>query len=184
MRRGFMGLLVVAALVLVGFGSGHTTVFTVPSPSMEPTYTAGQKVTVDLDAYDHARPEIGDAVILHPPHGADIERCGVPLQPKQPCRVPTPGLSSQVFLKRVVATPGDRLSIRTGRPVVNGTMMLVGVVQACRHFIGCNMKRTITVLPNHYFVMGDNSGESADSRHWGPVPARAIIGKVTGDEAN
>lgn len=40
------------------------------------------------------------------------------------------------------------------------------------------MKRAITILPNHYFVMGDNSGASSDSRFWGPVPARAIIGKV------
>jgi type IV secretory pathway protease TraF len=63
-------------------------------------------------------------------------------------------------------------------------MTLIGVVQACRHFAGCNMKRPITILPNHYFVMGDNSATAADSRHWGPVPARAIVGEVIDDETD
>ena len=149
-----------------------------PSESMEPAFSAGEVVTVDLDAYDSATPAIGDAIVFHPPHGAETEECGVPTQPKKPCRVPTPKLSSQAFLKRIVATPGDRLSIRQGRPVVNGSMTLADVIQPCRHFVSCNMTRTITILPNHYFVLGDNSDESSDSRFWGPVPARAIIGKV------
>lgn len=152
-----------------------------PSESMEPAYSAGEVVTVDLDAYDSATPAIGDAVVFHPPRGVETERCGVPIQPKKPCRVPTPKLSSQVFLKRIVATPGDRLSIRQGRPVVNGSLALADVIQPCRHYGGCNMKRTITIPPDHYFVMGDNSGASSDSRFWGPVPARAIIGKVIDD---
>lgn len=171
-------LLLGFTVVFFGFGSGHTREYTMPSESMEPAFSVGEVVTVDLDAYDSARPLVGDAVVFHPPRGMESERCGVPRQPKKPCRVPTPGLSPQVFLKRVVATPGDRLSIREGRPVVNGSLTLVGVIQVCRHFFPCNMKRAITIPPNHYFVMGDNSGASSDSRFWGPVPARAIIGKV------
>ncbi len=145
---------------------------------MEPAFSVGDVVTVDLDAYDDAAPAIGDAVVFHPPRGAVTEECGVPLQPQKPCRVPTPKLSSQLFLKRVVATPGDRLSIHRGRPVVDGSVVLADVIRSCRHFSACNMKRTITIPPNHYFVMGDNSGASSDSRFWGPAPVRAIIGKV------
>ena len=152
-----------------------------PSESMEPAFSAGEVVTVDLDAYDSAAPAIGDAVVFHPPHGMETERCGVPSQPKKPCRVPTPKLSSQLFLKRIVATPGDRLSIRQGRPVVNGSVALAELIQPCRHFVACNMNRAITIPPNHYFVMGDNSGASSDSRFWGPVPARGIIGRVADD---
>jgi signal peptidase I len=104
-----------------------------------------------------------------------------PVPAQEACRVPTSKLSSQVFLKRIVATSGDRLSIRQGRPVVNGSMILADVIQPCRRFGSCNMKRTITIPPDHYFVMGDNSGASSDSRVWGPVPARVIIGKVIDD---
>lgn len=177
-RRSWVFLSLALALVFLGFESGHTKEYTVPSEAMEPAYSVGDVVTVDLDAYDSATPAIGDAVVFHPPLGAVIGECGVPLQPKQPCRVPTPKLSPQLFLKRVVAGPGDRLSIRQGRPVVNGSIVLADLIQACRHFAPCNMKRTITIPANDYFVMGDNSGESSDSRFWGPVPARAIIGKV------
>jgi len=73
------------------------------------------------------------------------------------------------------------LSIRQGRPVVNGSLALADVIQPCRHYGGCNMERTITIPTDLYFVMGDNSGASSDSRFWGPVPARAIIGKVIDD---
>lgn len=153
-----------------------------PSESMEPAFSAGEVITVDLDAYDSAKPVIGDPVVFHPPRGMETERCGVPLQPKQPCRMPTPKLSQQEFLKRIVATPGDRLSIRQGRPVVNGSLALADVIQPCRHSGACNMKRAITIPANHYFVIGDNSGASSDSRFWGPVPARAIIGKVVDED--
>lgn len=179
MRRCVLALLPLAcSVVLFGFDSGHTREYTVPSESMEPAYSVGDVITVDLDAYDSATPAIGDPVVFHPPRGAETEECGVPLQPRKPCRVPTPKLSSQLFLKRIVATPGDRLSIRQGRPVVNGSIVLADVIQSCRHFAACNMKRTITIPANHYFVLGDNSGASSDSRFWGPAPARAIIGKV------
>jgi signal peptidase I len=147
---------------------------------MEPAFSPGQRITVDLDAYDEAQPEIGDAVVFHPPKVAGWgTECGIRPRPKEPCRVPTPKLSSQLFLKRVVALPGDRLSFRTGRPVVNGSMVLTNVIQPC-HGGACYMPRTITILPDHYFVEGDYSGASADSRFWGPVPSRAILGKVIG----
>jgi signal peptidase I len=73
------------------------------------------------------------------------------------------------------------LSVRQGRPAVNGSVVLAELIQSCRHFVACNMNRTITIPPDHYFVMGDNSGASSDSRFWGPVPARGIIGKVVDD---
>lgn len=174
-------LLLPFLVVLFGFGSQHTREYTVPSEAMEPAFSVGEVVTVDLDAYDGATPTSGDAVVFHPPRGAESEECVVPTQRQKPCRLPTPKLSSQIFLKRIVATPGDRLSIRRGQPVVDGSLVLADVIQTCRHFAPCNLKRTITIPANHYFVMGDNSGESSDSRFWGPVPARAIIGKVIGE---
>ena len=42
----------------------------------------------------------------------------------------------------------------------------------------CDFSKTITIPPDHYFMMGDNRGESDDSRYWGPVPRDWIIGKA------
>ncbi len=43
---------------------------------------------------------------------------------------------------------------------------------------GCNFRNPITVPPGHYFMMGDNRGESDDSRFWGPIPTSWIIGEA------
>jgi signal peptidase I len=42
----------------------------------------------------------------------------------------------------------------------------------------CNLRKEITIPPDHYFMMGDNRGESDDSRYWGPVPRDWIIGEA------
>jgi signal peptidase I len=183
MGRGLIGLLAAVALAFPAFAAGNTRTFTVPSESMAPAFSAGDRVVVDLDAYDAASPAIGDAIVFHPPKGAVRGRCGARQRRGEPCRAPTPRLSSQLFLKRVVATPGDRLSIRDGRPVVNGSVVLADLVQRCRYDV-CDMRRAITIPADHYFVLGDNSAESADSRFWGPVPSRAILGKVIAGEAS
>lgn len=170
-------LLSLAALQLASPASADQT-YVMPSEAMEPAFSVGQKVTVDTEAYLEAQPQIGDAVVFHPPKGAAHgSECGRRHRRGEPCPLPTPKLSSQLFLKRVVALPGDRLSVRGGRPFVNGSQVLGDVIQAC-HYGACNLRRAITIPADHYFVMGDNSAASDDSRFWGPIPSRAILGKV------
>src|SRR5262249_21582337 len=149
----------------------------VPTEAMEPAYSPGDRIVVDLDAYDAALPELGDAVVLHPPRSIDRnEECGVLRPRRSPCPVPSPGLSRALILKRVVALPGSLFSVRQGLPIVNGAPVLTDLIQRCR-YIACNLTRTITIGPDLYFMMGDNSGASDDSRYWGPVPSRAIVGR-------
>jgi signal peptidase I len=150
-----------------------------PSPAMEPTFEVGDPLEVDYDAYDSDSPEIGDVVIFHPPAGANRGRCGGRQPFGSVCPLPTPQPTSESFVKRIVAGPGDRLSIRNGHAVVNGEVAEEDFISPCPQGTGlCNMPRPVTIPPDHYFLLGDNRPASDDSRWWGPVRSDWIIGRV------
>ncbi|HEX6665648.1 MAG TPA: signal peptidase I [Solirubrobacterales bacterium] len=154
--------------------------YQIPSESMEPTLDVGQRVLVNRFLYHFSDPSPGDIVVFHPPAGADTGvECGVQPKAGEPCPQPTAGESSQNFIKRIVAGPGDTLSVRNGHPVVNGVEKTdEPYINPCGNAGSCNMPRKITIPPDHYFMMGDNRGASDDSRFWGPVPRDWIIGKA------
>jgi signal peptidase I len=160
--------------------------YQIPSESMEPTLDVGQRVLVNRFLYHFADPSIGDIVVFHPPAGADNgTECGVkvggsePADVGMPCPKPTAAESSQNFIKRIVAGPGDTLSVKQGHPVVNGVWKQdEPYTMPCGNSGACNMPKTITIPADHYFMMGDNRGASDDSRFWGPVPRDWLIGKA------
>jgi signal peptidase I len=154
--------------------------YQIPSGSMEPTLDIGQRVLVNRFLYHFSDPGIGDIVVFHPPQGADRgTECGDPHSPQEACPAPTPEESSQNFIKRIVAGPGDTLSVRNGHPVVNGVEKTdEPYIAPCGNGGGCNLPTPITIPPGYYFMMGDNRGESDDSRFWGPIPREWIIGKA------
>ena len=94
------------------------------------------------------------------------------------CDQPTPEKSDVNFIKRIVAGPGDTLSVQNGHPVVNGKIAQEDFISPCTPGGACNLPQQITIPPDHYFMMGDNRGSSDDSRFWGPVPRDWIIGKA------
>jgi len=160
--------------------------YQIPSESMEPTLDVGQRVLVNRFIYHFTDPAIGNIVVFHPPAGADSgAECGVTINGRQPnevgesCPQPTAGESSQNFIKRIVALPGDTLSVKDGHPVVNGVEKKdEPYITPCGDAPACNLPKTITIPPDHYFMMGDNRGASDDSRFWGPVPRSWIIGEA------
>jgi signal peptidase I len=184
-RRGTVVEIVVIVAVAVGLAlliqAFIVKPYRIPSGSMEPTLNVGQRVLVDRVSYHFGDPGIGDIVVFHPPVGADSMRCGDPHAGNgtaRACPTPMPQESDANFIKRIVAGPGDRLSIRDGHPVVNGVEAKEDFINPCDDPTECNFSKTITIPPHDYFMMGDNRGSSDDSRYWGPVPRSWIIGEA------
>jgi signal peptidase I len=176
-------LVVIVALALalaLGIQAWVVKPYQIPSGSMEPTLDVGQRVLVNRFLYHFEEPSPGNVVVFHPPAGADSgTECGVVPKAGEPCPKPTPGESSQNFVKRIVAVGGDTLSIKGGHPVVNGVEKKnEPYITPCGSSGVCNMPRTITIPPGMFFMMGDNRGASDDSRYWGPVPKSWIIGEA------
>jgi signal peptidase I len=167
------------AVLLEGQFPDHKN-FRVPSESMEPTLPFDTIIKVDRSAYDEGDPRRNDIVVFNPPKGADLHRCGKPNRHDEPCAKPTRAKSDTKFIKRIVGLPDDRLSIRGGRTYIDGVAQGEEFTKPGNSCRTCNLEREITIPPDHYFMMGDNRGASADSREWGPIPRDWLIGKVTG----
>jgi len=174
-------LLVIIAVAL-GLALGIQAVlvkpFRIPSKSMEPTLQVSQRVLVDRLSGRFTEPHRGDVVVFNPPAGADSGKCGVDREEDQPCPVPTGGESETNYIKRVVGEPGDRVSVIEGRVSVNGELQEEPFIKPDPQCDICELPQEITVPPGHFFMMGDNRGQSLDSRVWGPVPEESIIGNA------
>ncbi len=173
--------------------------YQIPSESMEPTLDVGQRVLVNRFLYHFTDPSIGDIIVFHPPEGTDEEaggECGESFNPTatgKACDKPVDHESSENFIKRLVAGPGDTVRIIHGIAIVNGKVS-EAANGAAKHNCGqplprnewnvvqgdedCNMPKPIKIPPDHYFMMGDNRADSKDSRFWGPIPRAWIIGKA------
>ena len=152
--------------------------YRIPSESMVPTLEIGQRVLVNRIGSRFSDPDVGDVVVFHPPEGAEAgNACGSGPPPDgQVCVEPTDGRAELNFIKRVVAGPGDRISIDDGHVVLNGRRQEEPFIRPCGGGGDCDFPREVTVPADHYFMMGDNRGASDDSRFWGPVPREWIIG--------
>jgi signal peptidase I len=152
--------------------------YRIPSPSMVPTLDVGQRVLTNRLA---GSPGVGDVVVFHPPHGADFDNpvCGSATEGNghsQACDVPTSQESTQTFIKRVVGGPGDTIKIVDGHVFRNGVREKDPYIIQCAGDSSCNFPTPIKIPAGYYFMMGDNRGASDDSRFWGPVPDKWLIG--------
>jgi signal peptidase I len=162
--------------------------YRIPSLSMYPTLHVGQRILVNrLDTH----PGLGDVVVFHPPAGennGEQPTCGNSHQGPQngqgghgaACAKGVPSEATDTLVKRVVGLPGDRLRIIDGYVYRNGKKETGSYVNLshCPGLDGneCTLPKQITVPAGEYYMMGDNRGDSDDSRYWGPVPQNYIIG--------
>ena len=152
--------------------------YRIPSSAMEPTlHCARPAVGCEADEMDRVRVrrdstlERGDIVVFKAPRRA-IVACTFNAG------------SNVVFVKRVVALPGETWAERGGYMYVNGRRLVERYIEERRRDIETIPRRKVPA--NSYVVLGDFRSASCDSRRWGPVPEKNIIGRVVqiirGDE--
>jgi signal peptidase I len=176
--------LVVIVIVALGLALGIQAFlvkpYRIPSESMVPTLEVGQRVLVNRIGSRFSDPEVGDVVVFHPPAGSETDTCGNPDRNEgEACDRPTSDRASVNFIKRVVAGPGDTIRVVDGHVIRNGKRESdPNIANTCAQDAGrgCNLPTAIKIPADHWFMMGDNRGESDDSRFWGPVPREWIIG--------
>ena len=186
--KGSFVELVVIVVVALGLALGIQQFlvkpFRIPSESMEPTLAVGQRVLVDRVSPRFGEPQRGDIIVFKPPRGADDNadsECGVERPPDQACERALPERSDTNFIKRVVGVPGDELYISRGRVFLKGRggrfrQQDEPYIEPDETCDTCNLKKPIKVPRGQFFMMGDNRGNSTDSRAWGPVKKDWVIG--------
>jgi len=133
--------------------------FKIPSGSMHPTLVEGDRILVNKFLYR-----------FHPPQRGEIIVFRFPEDPKR------------AFIKRLIAVGGDTVEIRQGKLYINGALLDGGGVVAYTYYYNQGSygqeHQAVHVPPDAFYVLGDNSAASHDSRFWGFVPKRFLIGRA------
>lgn len=169
-------LVVVALTVAVLIKTFLVQAFYIPSGSMEPTLLPGDRVLVNKLAYRLGEPRRGDVVVFDSPF--DSQGRTEPLWQAVARHVAEAlgvGTPASEFIKRIVALPGETISIEDGRVYVNGELLEEPYVSPERSF---SDGESLVVPPGHVFVMGDNRTRSQDSRVFGPIPLEDVVGRA------
>lgn len=152
--------------------------FSISGSSMEPTFKDGEYLIVNELSYHLGSPKRGDVVVFKHPDPACTEHIGksyfhrVFLQ--GPC---------ENYIKRVIGLPGETVIIRDGKVAVK-TKENPGGKVLDEGYIGQNIKtygsQEVTLGKKEYYVLGDNRNPNAssDSREWGVLPRKNIVGKA------
>jgi signal peptidase I len=155
-------VLVVAIGVAVAIRTFVVQTFYIPSASMQPTLMIGDRILVDKLSYH-----------LHDVHRGDIVVFGKP-----PNDI-SPGIKD--LIKRVVGLPGETISTRTGEVYINGSELAEPWLPKGQVPVpggpSCVLQTT-TIPSGEYYVMGDNRGNSEDSRCFGPISGKLIVGRA------
>ncbi len=153
LRDLFVTLLIAFVLVFGVVRPFIVAAYWVPTESMVPTLLVGDRVFANKFIYRFAEPERGDIVVFEDVEGGEDD-----------------------LIKRVVAIPGDRVRVNAGVLKVNGEFQEEPYVKP--QFPDGNIYGPEKVPEGYVFVMGDNRGNSADSRVFGLLPIENIEGEA------
>lgn len=125
---------------------------------MEPSFFDGEYLLTDKLSYRIGQPKRGDVIVFAAPPN-----------------------EKEDFIKRIIALPGERVAIRNNQVFVNDKELEEGYLgEGTFTFSGSLLAedKQISLGENEYFVLGDNRNHSSDSRVWGSVPAKNIVGRA------
>jgi signal peptidase I len=141
------------------------TAFYIPSPSMLDTLKTHDRVFVNRLAYLFSKPKVGDIVVFNVPE-----------------TIPDYDPEKPIWIKRVVGIAGNTVTIEHNRLTIDGkTVTDPPFFKHNTYFprsINGDPNAPVIVPEDHILVFGDNSGNSYDSRYWGPIPVDRIVGKA------
>lgn len=151
---------IVAAILAVVIRTFLLGPYKIPTGSMIPTLMVGDRIFVDKVSYHFHEPKRGDIIVFK-----------YPLDEKKD------------FVKRLVGMPGEDLQIKDGKILVNGKPVDNEKLNQNYYYNVVSSQygepnQVIHVPNDSYFVLGDNSAHSADSRSWGFVPKGNLIGRA------
>jgi len=132
--------------------------FIVRGASMEPTFEDREYLVIDELSYYLRSPKRGEVIVFRYPRD-----------------------TTQFFIKRIVGLPGDTVTIRDGRIAIANPQYPEGFTLPESYLDPPRPTRpdvTVTLGEDEYFLLGDNRDFSSDSRIWGPLKDRLIIGRV------
>ena len=166
----WLATIVGAIVIVLAIKAWVVNPYRIPSSSMEPALHCARpgpgceakfsdRVLANRFIYHLRKPKRGDIVVFNTPALA-AEKCG----------------AGGTFVKRLIALPGETWSERNGYVYIDGKRLDEPYVHAARRDTRTWPARKIP--PGQYFFMGDNRSSSCDSREWGTVPRRDLIGEV------
>jgi signal peptidase I len=138
--------------------------FSIPTGAMVPAISPGDHVLMEAFTFHVRKPHRGDLVVF--------KGDGLPL------------LRPEIYVKRIAGEPGEQVRVSDGALWINGqrTAMSNQVGQVSytlpEPFRQSTPYTELTVPPGRYYVLGDNPTNSLDSRYWGCLPARNVIGRI------
>ncbi|HEX2046260.1 MAG TPA: signal peptidase I [Acidimicrobiales bacterium] len=170
-----VGMAVVIAVVVKTFVA---QAFYIPSGSMLPQLQINDRVVVSKISYRLHDPRRGDILVFDAP-GDGEEDDADPL-PERALRglaesIGVVAPSTDEYIKRVVALPGERVEGHHGKVLVDGLELVEPYLPAGT--VTSDFP-AVVVPPQTVFVLGDNRANSADSRTFGPIPRSTVVGRA------